>query len=308
MRRTVAAATEASAAAARELRRAGNITELQLAAEESLAGQARLDLASAESEVVQDRERLNVLMGLWGPDTQWRLAGRLPELPADEVAAGGLESHAVAERPDLAAAGQAVAAAAQALGLTRATQLFPDATVGAHFEREPGGEKTFGPSIEFPIPLLDQGQAKAARGLALLRQARRRYEAAAVEARSQVRAAYARMLAARQRAEYYRRQVLPLYGRILEQTERQYNAMQVGVFALLQAKQSQIDAGRSYIEALRDYWVARTELEKAVGGRLPGPPHGVSATRPATLPVQALEPIPQPAAPDPGHLHDHAHD
>jgi outer membrane protein TolC len=31
-----------------------------------------------------------------------------------------------------------------------------------------------------------------------------------------------------------------------------------------------VNAGREYVEALRDYWVARAELEKAVGGSLNG--------------------------------------
>ena len=39
---------------------------------------------------------------------------------------------------------------------------------------------------------------------------------------------------------------------------------------LLRAKQDEVNAGREYIEALRDYWVARAELEKAVGGSLEG--------------------------------------
>jgi cobalt-zinc-cadmium efflux system outer membrane protein len=37
---------------------------------------------------------------------------------------------------------------------------------------------------------------------------------------------------------------------------------------LLQAKQNEIEAGRAYVETLRDYWKARAELEKAVGGQL----------------------------------------
>jgi outer membrane protein, heavy metal efflux system len=44
--------------------------------------------------------------------------------------------------------------------------------------------------------------------------------------------------------------------------------MLVGVFQLLTAKRDEIDAGRAYIEALRDYWIARTDLESAVGGEL----------------------------------------
>jgi cobalt-zinc-cadmium efflux system outer membrane protein len=39
---------------------------------------------------------------------------------------------------------------------------------------------------------------------------------------------------------------------------------------LLLAKEQQQIAERMSLEALRDYWLARTELERALGGRLPG--------------------------------------
>jgi len=40
------------------------------------------------------------------------------------------------------------------------------------------------------------------------------------------------------------------------------------VFNLLQAKRDEIAAYRGYIEAVRDYWIARTELERAVAAPL----------------------------------------
>jgi cobalt-zinc-cadmium efflux system outer membrane protein len=42
--------------------------------------------------------------------------------------------------------------------------------------------------------------------------------------------------------------------------------MQLGVFQLLQARQMQSRFKRSYIDALRDYWLARTELELLLDG------------------------------------------
>jgi cobalt-zinc-cadmium efflux system outer membrane protein len=41
-------------------------------------------------------------------------------------------------------------------------------------------------------------------------------------------------------------------------------------YDLLLAKQNEILAERGYIGALRDYWIARADLERAVGGRLGG--------------------------------------
>ena len=43
-----------------------------------------------------------------------------------------------------------------------------------------------------------------------------------------------------------------------------------GAYDLLLAKQNEVAAERSYIEAWRDYWIARAELERAVGGSLSG--------------------------------------
>ena len=43
-----------------------------------------------------------------------------------------------------------------------------------------------------------------------------------------------------------------------------------GAYDLLVAKQNEVAAERSHIEAWRDYWIARTELERAVGGSLTG--------------------------------------
>jgi cobalt-zinc-cadmium efflux system outer membrane protein len=77
------------------------------------------------------------------------------------------------------------------------------------------------------------------------------------------------VLAARNRAEHYRKVVLPLRERIVQDTQEQYNAMQVGAFQLLIAKQQEIDAGNRYIETVRDYWLARTELEVILSGTLP---------------------------------------
>jgi len=56
--------------------------------------------------------------------------------------------------------------------------------------------------------------------------------------------------------------------KILELALRHYNAMLKSPFDLLLAKQNEISAERGYIDAVREYWIARADLERAVGGRL----------------------------------------
>jgi cobalt-zinc-cadmium efflux system outer membrane protein len=296
MRRNIASATEASFEAAKKLHDAGNITDLALANEQALHEQAKIDLARAEAEALDVREELNSLMGVWGKNTDWKIAPRLPELPVSDIEPTGLESLAVSNRFDLAAVRRDVEAAAQRLGLTRSSAMIPEANASFHVSREPDGTQTMGPGIEVPLPIFNQGQGAIATAQARLRQSQRRYAALAVEIRSQVRRARNQMSAARDRAEYYQQVILPLRHQIVQQTQLQYNAMFVGVFQLLAAKKEEIDAGREYVEALREYWTARAELERAVGGSL--------RARMAATQSVASQPATQP---DAAEQHQHHH-
>ena len=44
--------------------------------------------------------------------------------------------------------------------------------------------------------------------------------------------------------------------------------MLLGVYQLLQARQAEFTAYADSITALRDYWIARSELERTIGSRL----------------------------------------
>jgi len=269
MRGQVLQSLSASAELAERMYAAGNITDFQRRTEQRLEHEARLELAIAEEEAVQQRERLNALMGLWGTETTWSVTPRLPDFPASETPLPGLESLAVAKRFDLAAARQDITRSAEALGLTETLRWLPAASLGFHYEHEPdGGVSSIGPSIDLVLPVFDWGQAAVPRDQALLRQKQQRYIALAIGIRSRIRAAYSRMRTARARTEFFHETVLPLQVEILKQSQLQYNAMILGPIQLLQQKEAEIDAGRASIEAQRDYWVARTELEHTLGGAI----------------------------------------
>src|SRR6185437_14382997 len=264
---------------------AGNTTELDYYTQRAQAGRAKIELANARAEAQDTREKLNALMGLWGEKTQWKIADRLPDVPAAEIDAEGLESLAVQQRLDLAAAKKEVLVQSRKYGLTVDTRFFARADAGVEGERETDGQWRIGPTISVPIPLFDQGQAAIARAHAELRQSQERYLALAIEIRSQVRAARARMLNARIAAQFYHDEILPTQQKLLDQTQLRYNGMLAGVFQLLQAKRDEIDAAAQYVEALRTYWTSRAELERAIGGPLPTAHSRKSATRPTTMPA-----------------------
>jgi cobalt-zinc-cadmium efflux system outer membrane protein len=269
MRRAVTDATAASLDLARRLRLAGNNRDLDVLNERALHERARLDLADAETQVVQTRERLTELMGLWGDETGWRLAQRLPELPAEDGTPEATEARAVERSIDLAILRADVEVAARSLGIARPFGGLNEAELGVAAERETDGQWSVGPSVSVPLPIFGQGGPRVAAARARLQQAGSRYYAAAVRVRSRARAAEASVLAARDRAAYSMHVMLPLQERIVAETQLQYNAMQVGAFQLLSAKRDQIEAGADYVNALRDYWQARSGLDLILAGRLP---------------------------------------
>jgi cobalt-zinc-cadmium efflux system outer membrane protein len=268
LRRHVAESVVLGADVARRQHEAGNLSDLELASQEALVQEAKLDLADAELALADRREKLTALLGLWGGETRWRLPKQLPALPQEERAREGLESLAVERRLDLAAARQRVLAASNSPGLRRLWGFLPE-TAGATSEREAEGSWSVGPSLSLPIPAFDQRQADRAMAQARRRQSEADFAALAVQIRSDVRRSWARLEAARNRTLYYEQVALLLRAGIVEQTQRAYNGMLVGIYALLDAKREQIETGGAYVGALQEYWVARVALERALGTELP---------------------------------------
>jgi cobalt-zinc-cadmium efflux system outer membrane protein len=218
-----------------------------------------------------DRERMNRLLGLWGPRTAWSIVELLPEIPEQDVPLAGLERLAVSQRQDLQAARWGVDQVGRALALRRGTRFFPVGLhVGINTEKDVTGDRVTGPELALQLPIFDLGGASIARLEAEHRRAQRQLEALAVNARSEVREARDRMLTARDLALYYSRVLRPQRVRILELTLRHYNAMFKGAYDLLLAKQAEVETERASLDAWRDYWVARARLERSLGGSLPG--------------------------------------
>ena len=267
LRQTIVQALTASWEVSRRLHEAGNITDLDQARDRAAAEVSRLALRSAEIVVRQSREHLNDLMGTWGEQTGWEIDGRLPDIPAEPVPVNGLERVALSRSIDLSQARQRIITAGQQLGYDRATALIPETELGVGAEREEGWK--VGPVLSVPIPLFDQGQARVGRAVAELRRSQQEYYALAVRVRATARAVRDRMVGAEDRALYYRDILLPLQERIVNEAQLQYNAMQIGIFHLLRDRERQIETGVGYVEALREYWLARADLLHISSGRLP---------------------------------------
>ncbi len=247
---------------------AGNINDLTLAQQQIASSRSRVAMIIAKADIRRNQEKLDNLMGLWGSDTDWQIAGDLPPPPSSELARKSLERLAVSQRLDLQAAYLQVRALARALGLTRDFRFLGALDFGVASERQSDSQTITGPSFAIELPIFNQGQARIARSEAALRQAQRRLEALLVDVRSQVKELFDELESKREVARLYKEELLPNEARILNQSVLNYNAMAIGNFGLFAAKTEETDMEREYIEATREYWITRAELERAVGGSL----------------------------------------
>jgi len=269
-RRQVMQAAEASAELARRMAQVGNFNALQRAREQRFYAEAALELARAESAAFAARERLTRALGLWGEQTTYTLPERLPELPAQPDERPDIERAAIAQRLDVRAARAAAERAASNVGLARATRFVNVFEFGLAHHSETGQPAQRGWEIGFELPLFDGGDAHHARAEGLYRQAANRAAHAAIAARSEVREAYAAYRSAWDIARHHRDELVPLAQHIGEENLLRYNGMLIGVFELLADARTQIGTVAAGIDALRDFWLARANLDAAlVNG---GPP------------------------------------
>jgi cobalt-zinc-cadmium efflux system outer membrane protein len=289
LRRTVLETAQLSAELAQRQNQAGNIGELELVTQRGAYQQAKLDLAREELHLELQRERLTRSLGLWGSQTEWKVSAKLADIPVTEEVLEHLESLAMSRRLDVATARQEAQVFTQALDVAKTSRFVGMVEIGVSRSVGPeAGIRVIGPTLRLELPLFDRRQGLIRRLEAQLRQSEKRLAGLSIDARSEVRAARLTLLSGRQVVEHYRKVLLPLRERIVALSQQHYNAMLLGVFQLLLVKQAEVEAYRQYIEAVRDYWIARVELERAAGGRLKAEQQSQSNSQ---LPVSVAAPV-----------------
>lgn len=285
VRRQALAVADASYAARAELFRAGNVPAAELHQERAALETARLQENDAERADREARERLSAALGLSG------------ELPAPVLAPDALtapaalelpdaEARAVAASLDLAALRGGVALAHGRARLARASALVPDLKAGFHGERD-GTSWELGGHFSLSLPLINQGQ-----GAVLVQKSRAsalqaRTQAAEARLRALLRTAAARLSLGLARVRIVREGVLPARTEALRALQLQYNAMQISVFQLLEARRAQVDAELAQIGALEAAQKARAELDALLAGLSPGALTAQPAEAPETAGLDA---------------------
>lgn len=279
--RQVKEAADVSNDLAKRMVLAGNFSKLAQMREQAFYADATSGLARAQHDALAARERLTRLLGLSGEQVNFKLPERLPELPKAPVEPKDAEQTALDKRLDVLMAKRAMESTARSLGLTKATRFINALEVGYKNKSETGEHRTNGYEVELAVPLFDFGSVRTTRAQATYMKAMHRTAEVAVNAQSEVRESYSAYRTAYDLASHYRDEVVPLRKRISEENLLRYNGMLIGVFELLADSREQVRGVTDYVQALRDYWVAETNLQTALTGRSPAGGGAATTARPA---------------------------
>ena len=271
---------ESSAELARRMASVGNFNKLSQAREQGFYADAALNHARAAQNQVSAREKLTRLMGLWGDDIKFKLPERLPDLPTTPDDLPNVEQQALSQRLDVQAMRLSTESLAKNLGLSKATRFINVLEIGPvrilEGRKSDPYKKGFEVSLE--IPIFDWGSAKVAKSESLYMQSVNSLAEAAINARSEVREAYLGYRVNYDIAKHYRDEVVPIRKRIADENLLRYNGMIIGVFELLADARAQITSVNGYIDALRDFWLAKADLDMAMIGKPNMTPASAGAT------------------------------
>jgi outer membrane protein TolC len=267
----IRAAAETGATLAQRMVTVGNWNRLDQAREQSFYIDAVQSLTRAEMADAAAREKLIVAMGLPGEnsgDLRLLLARSLPDLPASIENLPDIESTLLQNRLDLQLMRMRMDELQRSLKLTRGTRFVNVLDVGATRVKQGSRDAPYEPgyTITLEVPIFDSGSARVKKSEAIYAQSVDRFTQAAIEARSQIRLAYAGYRAAFELAKQQRDEVLPLRKAIAQENLLRYNASQISIFELLSGAREQAAAFDGYIQRVRDFWIAKSQLDAALLG------------------------------------------
>ena len=267
LHRAVLEATEAATELASRQYNAGNINMLDLSRHQAISNQANLTLMQNEIKVKIEQDALKWKLGLIS-DKELKINGVLPQFSENEPALTKLHSNASENRMDLLALKAEIRGLEEALPWARYSQI-AEGEIGVEQEREQ--KQLTGPGLKVAVPIFDQGQAAMVRKSTELRQKQKQLEALIQEIHTEVGILYKEMVVNRKTVEYFQKTIIPAHQQIVQSAQKHYNFMLQGVYSLLESKEDEINAHRNHIEALKNYWIKRSELDFAIGGGLEFP-------------------------------------
>lgn len=143
---------------------------------------------------------------------------------------------------------------------------------------------TFGVAVEIPVFNKNQGEIASAVGERT--EAVRQREFLEATIRRDVALAHRRYRAAAEALVLYAMRILPQSQKNIDTVRAAYGLGELSIFEVLQQQQRLVESETGYNEALRDYYTALAELERALGTPLPASGFAQTSVLPDRTPRQ----------------------
>ncbi len=237
------------------------------------ASQSELILSELKTRLTRQRlvegaarENLIRQLGLWGSQARaLQIPNRLPKMPKQALKIEAVEQQAIAGRLDVQMAKFNLEGMAANLKLTRLNPFLSALELGPATEAADGhAERGF--EIELRLPIFDAGGIQSRKVKIMFQQAQAQAEFTVLSAASLAREALAAYRSSWEIARHIEDRVIPIRRSISAQQLLQYNGMLISVFDLLNDLRDATMTEAEYVNALRDFWLADSNLQQALTG------------------------------------------
>lgn len=241
-------------------------TLLDVALAEREFGEAKADAARARRELVEARAEFRQILDLPPTDPVQVKPLLAPEIPAG-LSREAAVAQAIARRREIAALDSAVERFRRADKRLRKEAVAP-VLIAAEGEMQGNTQQntSFGASVNLELPLIfrNQGERAVARGQANALAVERALTERAIGRQAAL--SFDRLETALAEYEALDTQASEAAKRTLEMTNVMLEAGAVDYFRLLSARRSAFELRARRVASLRDAWLSRIALERAVGG------------------------------------------
>ncbi len=250
----------------RQMAALGHSGVVEAAESELVVGGMKATLIKQRLSESAARETLIRQLGLWGEQARLlKLPDQLPDIPTNPLDIPAVEQRAIEGRLDVQLAKVNIEGMAKNLKLTQLNPFLSAIEVGPVRE-EAEGETGRGYEIELRLPIFDAGGVKTQKARFVFEQAQAQAEATAVAAASAAREALKTYRSSWDIAQHMQSQMLPLRQRISSEQLLKYNGMLISVFDLLSDLLSATNMEADYVNSIRAFWLADTNLQSVLTG------------------------------------------
>ncbi len=259
---------------------AGDVAAFDVNRAELATLQTEADLKQSEKRIEQTTQRLSVLIGRnykSAPQVQrlpqFQLRGEtnelVPNLSQQLPSLESLIEEALKSRLELKITRQAIAVNEANTRIAVGNIVpNPQINVGSSYSgNPPDGPSTRGffIGVTQEVPILNRQQGDRARLKAVNIQLTREIASTSNVVTEEVVSAYQQLSSARERVGYFQTKILPKSDIVAKMARRGYEVGQNDITSTLAAQQANVQIKAAYLDAVRAYQQAFTDLEQAVG-------------------------------------------